>query len=144
MCERQLHIQLRENRWLSLHCIQQSDKDDEAGTDTSNTEPLPEPSRALYLFVCDALRLLHKQTETVPYPVPAPAQFAPLARRLDGPTASYVPASEESIAPTKGKHPATPLHLTQPANSESLFRHILIFLHILNFTFDREKLNQFM
>ena len=119
VCERQLHIQLRENKWLSLHCIQQSDKD-ETETNTSNKEPIPEPSRALYLFVCDALRQLHRQTENVPYPVPAPAQFAPLARRLDGPTASYLPASEESIAPTKGKHPATPLHATQPANSEPL------------------------
>lgn len=123
VCERQLHIQLREHRWLSLHCIQQSDKDEtgtNTGTNTSNKELIPEPSRPLYLFVCDALRQQHRRTENVPYPVPAPAQFAPLSRRLDGPTASYVPASEESIAPTKGKHPVTPLHATQPANSEPL------------------------
>ncbi|KAI6656718.1 Mediator of RNA polymerase II transcription subunit 17-like [Oopsacas minuta] len=103
VCDGQLHIQLREDRWLSLHCIQQGDNDDDM-SDTNNMEPIPEPIRALYLFVCDALRQLHRHTETVPYPVPAPSQFQTLERRLDGPNAAYVPVSDDSISSSRGKH----------------------------------------
>ena len=116
MCDGQLHIQLREHRWLSLHCIQQSDTAD-TKQDTADMEQIPEPNRALYLFVCDALRQLHKYSERVPHPVPAPSPFAPLERRLDGPKASHVPASEDSISSSKGKHSAT--HPQQLSNRKS-------------------------